>query len=44
MKRYLQVHYYEDAIEQQLRTGRGTTVAPYIGHAEAWFDRSDLRP
>ena len=43
MKRYLQVHYYEDAIEQQLRAGRGTTVAPYTGHAEAWFDRANLR-
>jgi hypothetical protein len=42
MKRYLQVHYYADAVEQQLRSGRGTTVAPYTGHAEAWFDRGDL--
>lgn len=42
MKRYLQVHYYADAVEQQLRAGRGTIVAPYTGHAEAWFDRADL--
>lgn len=42
MKRYLQVHRYEDEIEAQLRAGRGTTVAPYTGHAEAWFDRADL--
>jgi hypothetical protein len=42
MKRYLQVHRFEDEIEAQLRTSRGTTVAPYTGHAEAWFDRVDL--
>lgn len=42
MKRYLQVHRYEDALEQQLRAGRGTTVPPYTGHAEAWFDRADF--
>jgi len=42
MKRYLQVHRYEDDIEQQLRASRGTTVDPYFGHAEAWFDRADL--
>ena len=42
MKRYLQVHRFEDEIEAQLRAGRGTTVAPYTGHAEAWFDRADL--
>jgi hypothetical protein len=40
--RYLQVHRYEDDLEQQLRASRGTVVAPYIGHAEAWFDRSEL--
>lgn len=42
MRRYLQVHRYEDALEPQLRASRGTTVAPYTGHAEAWFDRADL--
>jgi hypothetical protein len=42
MRRYLQVHRYEDALEAQLRASRGTTVAPYTGHAEAWFDRADL--
>jgi hypothetical protein len=42
MKRYLQVHYYEEAAAQQLRASRGTTVAPYTGHAEAWFDRAEL--
>ena len=42
MKRYLQVHRYEDDIEQQLRASRGTTVPSYTGHAEAWFDRADL--
>lgn len=42
IRRYLQVHRYEDDLEQQLRASRGTTVAPYTGHAEAWFDRSEL--
>jgi hypothetical protein len=42
MRRYLQVHRFEDDLEQQLRASRGTRVAPYTGHAEAWFDRADL--
>ncbi len=42
MQRYLQVHRCEDPLEQQLRTSRGTRVAPYTGHAEAWFDHADL--
>ncbi|HYA36095.1 MAG TPA: EthD domain-containing protein [Candidatus Binataceae bacterium] len=42
MRRYLQVHRCEDNIEQQLRAARNTRVAPYTGHAEAWFDRSEL--
>ncbi len=42
MKRYLQVHRFEDDIERDLRASRGTRAAPYTGHAEAWFDRADL--
>lgn len=42
MRRYLQVHRYQDDLEQQLRARRGTRVPPYTGHAEAWFDRADL--
>jgi uncharacterized protein (TIGR02118 family) len=42
LRRYLQVHRYEDDGEKQLRASRGTQVAPYIGHAEAWFDRAEL--
>jgi len=42
LKRYLQVHRCDDPLEQQLRASRGTRVAPYTGHAEAWFDRADL--
>jgi hypothetical protein len=42
MRRYLQVHRFEDDLEQELRASRGTRVAPYTGHAEAWFDRADL--
>jgi len=42
MRRYLQVHRFEDDLEQELRASRATRVAPYTGHAEAWFDRPDL--
>jgi len=42
MRRYLQVHRFEDDLEEELRTTRATRVAPYSGHAEAWFDRADL--
>ncbi len=42
MRRYLQVHRYDEPLEAPLRASRGTTVAPYTGHAEAWFDRADL--
>jgi hypothetical protein len=42
MRRYLQVHRFDDAIESQLRAERKTAVDPYSGHAEAWFDRADL--
>jgi uncharacterized protein (TIGR02118 family) len=38
--KYFQVHRFEDPIEQQLRQSRGTKVAPYTGHAEAWIDRA----
>lgn len=42
MRRYLQVHYTAHDNEDALRQGRGTTVDPYCGHAEAWFSRADL--
>ena len=42
MIRYQQVHRYESAFEAALREARGTTVEPYTGHAEAWFDRRTL--
>jgi uncharacterized protein (TIGR02118 family) len=42
MRRYVQVHRYEDDLEQQLRAARNTRVAPYTGHAEAWFDSAEL--
>lgn len=41
LKKYFQVHRFEDPIEQQLRAPRGTKVPPYTGHAEAWIDRAD---
>jgi uncharacterized protein (TIGR02118 family) len=42
MLRYQQVHRFETPVEAALRNARGTTVEPYTGHAEAWFDRSRL--
>jgi uncharacterized protein (TIGR02118 family) len=41
LKKYFQVHRFEDPIEQRLRADRGTTAAPYTGHAEAWIDRAE---
>jgi hypothetical protein len=38
--RYIQVHRYESPLEAMLRESRGTAIEPYMGHAEAWFDRS----
>ncbi|MGR8921224.1 MAG: EthD domain-containing protein [Gammaproteobacteria bacterium] len=42
MRRYLQVHYFKHPLEEALSAARGTKVPPYLGHAEAWFDRADL--
>jgi hypothetical protein len=42
MRRYLQVHRFEDELEREFRASRATNAAPYTGHAEAWFDRADL--
>jgi len=42
IKRYVQVHRYEDELEGELREARGTVVEPYTGHAELWFDRAEL--
>lgn len=36
---YQQVHRYESDHLEDMRSRRGTLVEPYIGHAEAWFDR-----
>ncbi len=43
IRRYVQVHRIEDELEQVLRDARGTAVEPYMGHAELWFDRTDLQ-
>lgn len=44
IKRYVQVHRFEDEIEAQFRKARGTVVEPYTGHAELWFERSVRTP
>lgn len=43
IRRYLQVHRIDSDLEQSLREARGTRVAPYLGHAELWFDRAGLQ-
>lgn len=40
IKRYVQVHRFEDEIAVAQRAARGTVVEPYTGHAELWFDRA----
>jgi len=42
IKRYIQVHRYEDELEDTLREARGTVIDPYTGHAELWFDRGGM--
>lgn len=44
IKRYIQVHRFEDELEEQFRAARGTVVEPYTGHAELWFDRAARNP
>jgi uncharacterized protein (TIGR02118 family) len=41
--RYQQVHRFETPLEDELRKSRGTVTAPYLGHAEVWFDRTGAR-
>ncbi|MBL7166164.1 MAG: EthD domain-containing protein [Dehalococcoidales bacterium] len=42
IKRYIQVHRYEDELENTLREVRGTITEPYTGHAELWFERTGM--
>jgi uncharacterized protein (TIGR02118 family) len=39
---YRQVHRANSPLDDGLRAARGTTVEPYLGHAEAWIDRGRL--
>ena len=36
---YNQVHRYDSALADELRQRRGTLAEPFLGYAEAWFDR-----
>ncbi len=40
--RYIQVHRYESELEDTFRKARGTKEEPFTGHAELWWDRSEL--
>ena len=40
--RYMQVHRFEDEMENALRDARGTKTEAYAGHAELWLDRKDM--
>jgi uncharacterized protein (TIGR02118 family) len=42
--RYVQVHRFEDPLEDLWRRERGTVTETYTGHAELWFDRSNAAP
>ena len=42
MLRYLQVHRAGHVADEALRSGRGVTVDPYLGHAEVWFRRGHV--
>lgn len=42
IKRYIQVHRYEEDLEKQFRKTRGTVTERYGGHAELWYDWRDL--
>src|SRR5262249_22258080 len=39
--RHQQVHRVRSPCEAALPDARGTTVEPYMGHAEAWIDRTN---
>ena len=40
--RYVQVHRYESELEKTFREARGTKEDGFTGHAELWWDRSEL--
>lgn len=40
--RYIQVHRFASALEPGFRESRGVVVDAYAGHAELWFDRSQM--
>jgi uncharacterized protein (TIGR02118 family) len=40
--RYIQVHRYENELENILRKARGTKEEAFTGHAELWWDRAEL--
>lgn len=42
IQRYIQVHRTRSPLEAAMRDARGTTAAPFMGHAELWFARTDL--
>lgn len=42
IQRYIQVHRTASPLEDAMRQARGTTAAPFMGHAELWFARTDL--
>ena len=39
---YQQVHRFDSPLMVELRSRRGSTAEPYLGHAEAWFDRLSM--
>ena len=41
---YRQVHRANSPLDEALQSARGTQVESYLGHAEAWVDRSKMVP
>ncbi|MEM1434625.1 MAG: EthD domain-containing protein [Pseudomonadota bacterium] len=42
IQRYIQVHRTVDELETGLRVARGTEAPAYDGHAELWFNRTEM--
>jgi len=42
IRRYIQVHMFESPLAEGLRNARGTLEPAFTGHAELWWERSEL--
>ena len=42
VRRYIQVHMLQTPFHDEPRNARGKMENPYMGHAELWYDRTEL--